>query len=45
MNPQILAAFEKIRKNTIIKLYAGEQAAEQLHDIEIVKKARETQSK
>jgi hypothetical protein len=45
MNPQILATFEKMRKNAIIGLYAGEQAAQQLHDIEAVKKARETQSK
>jgi hypothetical protein len=45
MDPQILAAFEKMRKNAVVELYAGEQAAEQLHDIEAVKKARETQSK
>jgi hypothetical protein len=45
MNPQILAAFEKIRKGAIIKLYESEQAAEQLHDIEIAKKAREIQLK
>jgi hypothetical protein len=45
MNPQILATFEKMRKNTIVELYAGEQAAEQLHDMEAAKKARETQSK
>jgi hypothetical protein len=42
MNPQILAAFEKIRKDTVVELYAGEQAAEQLHDIKIAKKVRET---
>jgi hypothetical protein len=45
MDPQILAAFEKMRKSAIIELYEGEQAAEQLHDIEIAKEARETQSK
>jgi hypothetical protein len=41
MDPQILAAFKKMRKNAIIELYAGEQAAEQLHDIKIVKEIRE----
>jgi hypothetical protein len=45
MDPQILAIFEKIRKSAVVKLYAGEQAAEQLHDIEAAKEARETQSK
>jgi hypothetical protein len=45
MDPQILAAFEKMRKDTIIKLYAGEQAAEQLHDMKAAKKAREIQLK
>jgi hypothetical protein len=45
VDPQILAVFEKMRKDAVIKLYAGEQAAEQLHDIEAVKEARETQSK
>jgi hypothetical protein len=45
MDPQILTTFEKIRKDAVIKLYAGEQAAEQLHDIKVVKEARETQLK
>jgi hypothetical protein len=45
MDSQILTAFEKMRKNTIIGLYTGAQTVEQLHDIEIAKKARETQSK
>jgi hypothetical protein len=45
MDSQILTAFEKIRNNTIIKLYTGAQAVKQLHDIEIVKEAREIQSK
>jgi hypothetical protein len=34
-----------MRKDAIIELYASEQAAQQLHDMEIAKKARETQSK
>jgi hypothetical protein len=41
MDPQILAAFEKMRKDAIIELYAGEQAAEQLHDMKIAKEIRE----
>jgi hypothetical protein len=45
MDSQILIAFEKMRKGAIIKLYAGAQTVKQLHDIEIVKEARETQSK
>ena len=45
VDPQILAAFEKMRKGAIVGLYEGEQAAEQLHDMEAAKEARETQSK
>jgi hypothetical protein len=45
VDPQILAAFKKIRKGAVVELYAGEQAAEQLHNIKIIKEARETQSK
>jgi hypothetical protein len=45
MDSQILTAFEKMRKNAIIGLYASEQAAQQLHDVEAAKEARETQSK
>jgi hypothetical protein len=41
MDSQILTAFEKMRKNTIVRLYTGAQAVEQLYDIEIIKKARE----
>jgi hypothetical protein len=41
MDPQILTVFEKMRKNTIMGLYTGAQAVEQLHDIEIAKEARE----
>jgi hypothetical protein len=41
MDPQILAAFEKMRKNAVVELYAGEQAAEQLHDMKVVKEAPE----
>jgi hypothetical protein len=42
MNSQILTAFEKMRKNAIIRLYTGAQAVEQLYDMEIVKETRET---
>jgi hypothetical protein len=45
MDSQILTAFEKMRKNAIIGLYASEQAAQQMHDMEAAKEARETQSK
>jgi hypothetical protein len=45
VDPQILTAFEKMRKGAIVGLYAGAQAVEQLHDMEIAKEARETQSK
>jgi hypothetical protein len=45
MDSQILTVFEKMRKDAIIKLYASEQAAQQLHDMETAKEARETQSK
>jgi hypothetical protein len=34
-----------MRKNAIIKLYTGAQTVEQLHDIKIAKKTRETQLK
>jgi hypothetical protein len=45
VDPQILTVFEKMRKNAIIRLYAGAQAVEQLHDIKIAKEIREIQSK
>jgi hypothetical protein len=45
VDPQILTVFEKIRKDAIVRLYAGEQIAQQLHDMEAAKEVRETQSK
>jgi hypothetical protein len=45
MDPQILTVFEKMRKGAIVRLYAGAQAVKQLYDMEIAKKARETQLK
>jgi hypothetical protein len=45
VDPQILAIFEKMRKDAVVRLYAGEQTAEQLHDMEVVKEIREIQSK
>jgi hypothetical protein len=45
VDPQILAAFEKMRKGAIVGLYENEQAAEQLHDIKIAKEIREIQLK
>jgi hypothetical protein len=45
MDSQILTAFEKMRKSAIIKLYASEQAAQQMHDMETAKEAREILSK
>jgi hypothetical protein len=45
MDWQILTAFEKMRKDAIIGLYASEQAAQQLYNMEIATEARETQSK
>jgi hypothetical protein len=46
MDSQILTAFEKMRKYTIIKLYANEQTAQQLHDIEAARKlAKHSQNK
>jgi hypothetical protein len=45
VDPQILTAFEKMRKGVMVGLYVGAQAAEQLHDMDIAKQARETQSK
>jgi hypothetical protein len=45
VDSQILTAFEKMRKNAIIGLYASEQAAQQMHDMEAVKEAREIQLK
>jgi hypothetical protein len=41
MDSQILIAFEKMRKDAIIRLYTGAQAVEQLHDMKIAKEARE----
>jgi hypothetical protein len=45
VDSQILTVFEKIRKDAIIELYASEQAAQQMHDMEAAKEAREIQSK
>jgi hypothetical protein len=45
VDPQILIAFEKMRKGAIVGLYTGAQAVEQLYDMKIAKEARETQSK